>query len=852
MSKTIVVGPDKLTLGHFCGQNFEEANVKFGALAENLGWADEQNEQIQVEQLICHPQGSVKIVFVNIHNDATTVDTVQLLLPSLACYSALHLNNKTVSDVEVKQLFAQWTRYFQAIQQLLLTYPELFSAVNVAFVGKSVLLSTIQSLLMSDDKMAQIHLEWSTFVSNADSSKYSLAQSIAGLVNVLAEKTSLETKVGQQQKNIAAITATAAEHDQAQQNTISSLEQQIKQYEVRTTQLNSQVSELSENQTKRESEFKRVELLKEASEQKLIEQSQESELLNLQVAQLQEELESQHKQVQHMQQLKMEEIDTLNTQAAQQVEELEAELMQQRDALKQSQHNLAEFALRLETAEQGLLQKDSLLSEVEQKSDIQSLQITQLQEELETQFIALQKSQLLANTSATELKKAQHESKKIAEDGQSTLNNQQAEIELLTLQIAQLQEELEYYFIEFNKLASSNEIAVEQELTSYKQIVQQRYPYLVEAKNMSITGGFDQSPNHRLIVKLHEVQNFEQSWSAFSFVINDRNGVVDIEFHEPSSSRVYPLSTFIKTGTNKVCDYSIISPYSAIGLSTYMQLPLNEQGLLRAILSEVLFFLKTENISKMNANNEIELSLWVAKITNLIQDLQKPALLLAEKAPEIETVKSASQTSTSVKAETKELSPSEEPLVFEKVIAKETSEKIITAPKQVENDPSSSLRKVTLLQNMVASSNEHLTLQLDKLKIDKMVFPSYQLKVGAKQIKTDSFTLFGSLEFREQKNQQAALPNWQLDEQDKWGPKLVLDFGPELTIQQKNKLDNLTPDNRLFVMKLLSLIAKNLHKVDLNERALNQPLANWHQLIMTMISVLNEKPLDLGTEVNYE
>ena len=71
-----------------------------------------------------------------------------------------------------------------------------------------------------------------------------------------------------------------------------------------------------------------------------------------------------------------------------------------------------------------------------------------------------------------------------------------SEQELLQLQIKQLQEELEFYFTEYQKL--KGESPDNKALSEFKSKIEERFPHLVLSEGVTLTGGANQKDLQRI------------------------------------------------------------------------------------------------------------------------------------------------------------------------------------------------------------------------------------------------------------------------------------------------------------------------------------------------------------------
>lgn len=187
--------------------------------------------------------------------------------------------------------------------------------------------------------------------------------------------------------------------------------------------------------------------------------------------------------VQHYQQLRRQQQNdqTQRVHQAQQIEALNQSADQLTQQLQQTQHALNK-AEQQHQAEQH--QQQQALDDLKQESELLLLQLHQVQEELESTFLKHQQlesryqtlesqhkhTQQQLTQAQEQLKQTQEKLKQAeqqrdaAKQYETTQRQQQAELEgikqeseLLLLQLHQVQEELEHYFLEHQKLSSTHE-----------------------------------------------------------------------------------------------------------------------------------------------------------------------------------------------------------------------------------------------------------------------------------------------------------------------------------------------------------------------------------------------------------
>ena len=537
------------------------------------------------------------------------------------------------------------------------------------------------------------------------------------------------------------------------------------------------------------------------SDTKYNETCAELELATLQISELQQELESVSAKEQNLQTA---------------IQSAKAEAVQAKSEASQSASKYKESSAELELA---------------------TLQLGQLQEELEQLFAKEQ----AATKALSDAETAQVAAKQNADEATAQLGVSQQEIELLTLQLNQLQEELEHYFVAYQKLKAESSTAASEAKGYWKNIIKARTNTFLVAQKVQVTGGFDKDNVQRIITRLNQVTNLKDEWDAFSVIFNDRNGNLDIEFHAPAENRFYPLSQFVKTGSSKVCDYSIIKPLDSANCKVLAALNDDDKALLIEIVREVSIHLHDSEVEVLQQAENINVQAWGPKLTQMLEALSTPKP--AEPVIEEKIIEPSDIT----------LEP-EEPSQLNELapITVEAETKEEQSPSEPAGIPQTadglSFTKLTLSQNMVAETNQHLSIRADNLSYADRSFEQFEFKIGAKRIEKDGFTQFGSIELREQKGV-APISDWSIATEDKWGKKLILSLGPIITAAEKQNITSLNGQDQAFVRAFLSALIKHIHKLDLNRIELANPISDWHTMLSSMLEQFNHTapvPAEIG------
>ena len=718
------------------------------------------------------------------------------------------------------------------------------------------------------------HQQVSEALKTQEAQNNALAQDAEKLKESLAQQEEIKAVLEQTQTQL---TNLQEEHETASQDKlslVSRLEANNEQLKEKTNQLDKANAQISQLQTEIEkltvsnhsadnelnqikNKATELETQLNAAGNELAEHKNELELATLQVTQLQQELEQLIKNKKVLEETLQQSVEKEKTQAEQLNEKGMALTVAQQELqlvtlqLSQLQQELESVSAKEQTLQTALQsakaeaeqakskgsQSDTKYNETCAELELATLQISQLQEELEQLFAKEQ----AATKALSDAETAQVAAKQNADEATAQLGVSQQEIELLTLQLNQLQEELEHYFVAYQKLKAESSAAASEAKGYWKNIIKARTNTFLVAQKVQVTGGFDKDNVQRIITRLNQVTNLKDEWDAFSVIFNDRNGNLDIEFHAPAENRFYPLSQFVKTGSSKVCDYSIIKPLDSANCKVLAALNDDDKALLIEIVREVSIHLHDSEVEVLQQAENINVQAWGPKLTQMLEALSTPKP--AEPVIEEKIIEPSDIT----------LEPEEPSQLTELApITVEAETKEEQSPSEPAGIPQTadglSFTKLTLSQNMVAETNQHLSIRADNLSYADRSFEQFEFKIGAKRIEKDGFTQFGSIELREQKGV-APISDWSIATEDKWGKKLILSLGPIITAAEKQNITSLNGQDQAFVRAFLSALIKHIHKLDLNRIELANPISDWHTMLSSMLEQFNHTapvPAEIG------
>lgn len=832
MGQTLVIAPNEslFTYAGIQGEEKEHQSQQ-GALALSLDWSEEQGSQSNtagyIKNIVNAAAPNLNIAIKQAGEDISKAQSITALLVSPEAYVVALFASRPVKEAELSNALENWSSYFKALQQHQYLLGEQFSikllSNSVLSNEQQALAQTVRCALKGNIDTNEILQQFEGFSVDDNTESWAKVvhfslqqyQSLISAKNENAKKDLLLNAAKNEKEGIEKALKEQHEEVKLNKQKIQVLQGELETKETEAKKNQAAIAELTQQNRDINSELAQASGENKALVAESNKQKSENELLVLQIQQLQEELEAVFTDAENSKvtiaDLEVKHAD-INRKLAEANSEtqflikenkvnadenalLQLQIQQLQEELEVTFSKLTQVQQQLENAEQTNTQlkaatkekqpdpevvntlKEKLLA-AEDENALLVLQISQLQEELESIYVQFEEHK---NTSAGLINKLEAKLSNSEDNGpalRKELENAMSEQELLQLQIKQLQEELEFYFTEYQKLKS--ESPDNKALSEFKSKIEERFPHLVLSEGVTLTGGANQKDLQRITARFTQVEHADKHWNAFSVIVNDRKGVLDVEFHAPDNKRVYPLSKFVKTGSNKVCDFSLLSPFTDAGKKALSELSAEDHLLLIGIVEELQTKLQQSDVQRTDATANIDIAPWPEKLLKLSTALRK-------------------------------LTPS-------------------PAPKPL------NFKKLSLKQNMVGATNEHLLICIENLQANGTSYPAFDIKVGAKQIKDKVFTEYGSLEFRELANKQAPLASWPPATEDKWGLKLVLDLPAQLNEQQQNAIDSLKEEDKLFIKELLTKLADRFHTLDRKKLKVNQPLENWQKLISAMVA----------------
>jgi chromosome segregation ATPase len=511
---------------------------------------------------------------------------------------------------------------------------------------------------------------------------------------------------------------------------------------------------------------------------------QDKELADLQISQLQEELESAFAELQQARATEAlhEETRSKFSAVTQQIEQLvqDKKLAEQKTSQLQEELKLitvqkadleaasslnenviAEQSQQIDVLtqknEELTVQSSSLKQQVEAATKRKGLEeqalVNELQAQLEQQ---LKKTQLLENNNAR-----LQEQLKQSEAGMSQNNEfQQAELELASLQISQLQEELEYYYNAWQESQQNGTQVIK--MGKHHQKVFSK----AQAESLVVTGKYSEDGYQDAHFMLNNVLLGDgRSFAELPVKLVRVGEHVAIEFRDEEQGGLFQHFEDATDEYGPYLRYFANPPESNV-----------EQ--------------QTRVYSRMNSSERVLVMSSIALLAELIQE---------------------QEISCSV-------SLSNEEWRTWRLSAIELVDTIEQQPNWLSFD------RVALKEEYRTDGYEHLWLSFEKVLVGEFWKEHLELKIAATDVSEsggESFCEDISLEFREAADGTPPLLTWPAETEDEYGPKYVV------SISNLNELADIASTDKTLIFHLANNLPSILDKLDERGAAMSRPKSDW-------------------------
>ena len=689
------------------------------------------------------------------------------------------------------------------------------------FKSKSSLLNEVAKAILQKNKQI------ATLNQNVTENKTQLAEKDKALINTN------EVLAAQQQEFTALQQRLEAKAKELESKTkdVNATKEKLSEKENQYNQLTQQLAE-QETAALEKSNALRGEL--ESQKQALAKASQELTAKDKEYKELQQRFEAKAKELDE----KVKDITSISAELndkdiqckklAQQLEKhmREAELSQlQMAQLKEELEASVHKNNKLEQTEQALKASKEKVADLKQKltnvdedAQLASLQVTQLQEELEHVFTECEALKTKEQEAEKSFKKQasilQRELEQVKSENQALedalqgaqqkleesegagvvttkeLQNTKLELELASLQISQLQEELEHYYLTLQESERSLQKGLTDSTMTDNKIRTKAFDK-VNASELSVTGKYAEGDYQDIHLTLHNIKlvNGKQLESLNAKLVNV-SGHIGIEF------RAHENENLFREFEDSKDEYGCYLRY-------FLTAPENLQAQ------------QQKTVERLNASERLLIMSSINAVAELLQNTNI-------------------QTSTEISSEQWRL--------WRKV-AIELSHHVDSLPNWLSFD------SVQLREEFVTDGYEHLWLVFNGVLIGNVWRNTLELKLTANGVglaKNGEFSDAISIEFRELEDGSAPLMTWPPESTDDYGPKF------SIAINNLTLLNDLTKHDKQLITHLVNNFSSILEKLEVNESDMSRRKSTWISAIAALLAdenTMRERESDAHKEL---
>ena len=749
-----------------------------------------------IDDVLANPASFLKTVF-EIDSQVTEAESPTNLVHQTMALSA---NAALVDNDELYELYDDAL----SVGQLFGEFSVHLSPDSDTFKSKSSLLNEIAKAILQKNKQI------ATLNQKVTENKTQLAEKDKALI-----KTN-EVLAAQQQEFTALQQRLEAKAKELESKTkdVNATKEKLSEKENQYNQLTQQLAE-QETAALEKSNALRVEL--ESQEQALAKVSQELTAKDKEYNELQQRFEAKAKELDEKVKdatsisAELNDKDIQCKKLAQQLEEhmREAELSQlqmaqlkeELEASIQKNNKLEQTEQALKASKEKVLQLQNKLTDVDEDAQLASLQVTQLQEELEhvfTECEALKTKEQEAEKSfkkqasilQRELEQVKSENQALEEALQGAqqkqeesegagvvttkeLQNTKLELELASLQISQLQEELEHYYLALQEKERSLQKGLIDSTMTNK--IKTKAFDKVMASELSIAGKYAEEDYQDIHLTLHNIKlvNGKQIESLNAKLVNI-SGHIGIEF------RAHENENLFREFEDSKDEYGCYLRY-------FLTAPENLQAQ------------QQRTVERLNASERLLIMSSINAVAELLQNTNI-------------------QTSTEISSEQWRL--------WRKV-AIDLSHHVDSLPNWLSFD------SVQLREEFVTDGYEHLWLVFNGVLIGNVWRNTLELKLTANEVgmaTNGEFSNKINIEFRELEDGSSPLMTWPPESADEYGPKF------NIAINNLTQLAELTKHDKQLITHLVNNFSSILEKLEVNESEVSRSKFVWISAVEALLA----------------
>lgn len=484
-----------------------------------------------------------------------------------------------------------------------------------------------------------------------------------------------------------------------------------------------------------------------------------------------------------------------------------ADMERERDRLNQAKHQLQQQLGEVQ------LQQQTVQKEIQQENELLLLQLHQVQEELEHYFvenqslqarnqdttallqgqidqISQEKAQLTAVRTDLEnriaalegernqLNQSQHQLQQqlgeVQTQQQTVRKEIQQENELLLLQLHQVQEEVEHYFVECQGLQSQN-----QEITSRWQRLYARVPDYHDYSAIDICDVEKRTDYSAIKWNIGDFFHGNRSIPTLTFKTVVDNGSMGFLFEKGDGNTASLLSWPLHINNPSEFFLTLFAKQANESDTVFNQLSklaATDWVMLKGLFYVLTNALEQENILTPEARSKIDVTYW----SNVITVMRQAYLDI--------------------------------PDVFR-------------------------FDKVYLYKEYVDPHYEHLWFKFKEVRFGDSYWPDFQFRLSAADVKLGSFSVFPKLEFPLSDDKTLPFQKWTIEINDAFGERMELRFAlapPAIDIQVWNSF---VAHDQALVSSILQQVPLILELVERQGTRISRSYEDWKKIVNDMQGV---------------
>lgn len=750
-----------------------------------------------LDDILANPTSFIKTVFHKDCQDAINEPSSNLVYQTTALSATAALvNNDEIFELyddalSVGQLFGDFSVHLSPDSDTFKSKSSLLNEVAKAMLQKNQQIATLnqkvtenktqlaekdKALIKTNEVLAAQQQEFTGLQQTLEAKNKELDSKTKDVIATKDKLSEKENQYNQLTQQLAEQKTAALEKSNALRGELESQEQAL--------------AKVSQELTAKDKEYKELQQCFEAKAKELDEKVKDVTSISAEL----NDKDIQCKKLAQQLEKHMREAELSQLQMAQLKEELEASV--------QKNNKLEQTEQALKASKEKVADLKQKLTNVDEDAQLASLQVTQLQEELERVFTECEALKTKEKESEEGFKKQasilQRELEQVKSENQALedalqgvqqkqeesegagvvttkeLQNTKLELELASLQISQLQEELEHYYLTLQESERSLQIGLIDSTMTDNKIRTKAFDK-VNASELSVTGKYAEGDYQDIHLTLHNIKlvNGKQLESLNAKLVNV-SGHIGIEFRAQENENLFREFEDSKDEYGCYLRYFLTAP-------------------------ENLQAQQQKTVERLNATERLLIMSCINAVAELLQNTNI-------------------QTSTEVSSEQWRL--------WRKV-AIDLSHHVDSLPNWLSFD------SVQLREEFVTDGYEHLWLVFNGVLIGNVWRNTLELKLTANEVglaKNGEFSDAISIEFRELEDGSAPLMTWPPESTDEYGAKF------NIAINNLTLLNDIAKHDKQLITHLVNNFSSILEKLEVNESDMSRSKSTWISAIEALLA----------------